>query len=442
MPDPHTPAPSDAATVDPSGDPQALAANGDLVVVVGIGADGWLGLSPLAREAVESAGVLMGSTRQLALVPRGAASERGGAGGGGAGAGRAPERIAWPSPLSESLPGLLAAHQGRRICVLASGDPTFHGIGTTLTRLLGAEAVRIIPHPSSVALACARLGWPQDQVQVISLVGQPLELVHPHVLPGRRLVVLSWGAQTPAEVASLLVERGYGASGFTVLEQLGAADERVRTTRADEWDHEVNALNVIGVHCEAEPGAPLLPTAPGLPDSAYESDGQLTKREVRAVTMSRLAPVPGQLLWDVGGGAGSIAIEWLRHHPSCRAVAIERDPDRAKRLDRNASTLGVKVRTVVGAAPAALAQLEAPDAVFIGGGATAKNLVEICWQALKPGGRLVLNGVTLETEALIAKWYAELGGDLVRLSVQRASPVGGMTGWRPAMPVTIWSVTK
>ncbi|GAA1586352.1 bifunctional cobalt-precorrin-7 (C(5))-methyltransferase/cobalt-precorrin-6B (C(15))-methyltransferase [Kribbella sancticallisti] len=396
----------------------------EVLTVVGVGADGWAGLSPRAREVIASAEVLMGSTRQLALVPSAA------------------ERVSWPSPLSESLPGLLATYRGRRICVLASGDPTFHGIGTTLTRLLGPEAVRVIPHPSSVSLACARLGWPQDQVEVISLVGHPLELVQPHIQPGRRLVVLSWGANTPAEVAAALVARGYGGSAFTVLEQLGSANERVRTTRADEWNHEVDALNVIGVQCEAERGADLLPTSPGLPDTAYESDGQLTKREVRAVTVSRLAPVPGQLLWDVGGGAGSIAIEWSRHHPSCRAVAIERDPDRAKRLDRNAATLGVAIRTVVGAAPSALEGLESPDAVFVGGGATVPGVIETCWELLRPGGRLVVNGVTLETEALIAQWYAKLGGDLVRLSVQRASPVGGMTGWRPAMPVTIWSVTK
>ncbi|ONI72211.1 cobalamin biosynthesis bifunctional protein CbiET [Kribbella sp. ALI-6-A] len=395
------------------------------LTVVGVGADGWDGLSPVARQAVEDAEVVMGSARQLELVPVTAA-----------------EKIAWPSPLSESLPGLLATHGARKICVLASGDPTFHGIGTTLTRLLGADAVHVIPHPSSVSLACARLGWPQDQVEVISLVGHPLELVHPHVQPGRRLVVLSWGSHTPGEVAKLLTERGYGGSEFTVLEQLGSPDETVRTTSARDWDHQVNALNVIGIVCQPDAGAPLLPTSPGLPDDAYESDGQLTKREVRAITLSRLAPVPGQLLWDVGGGAGSIAIEWTRHHPSCRAVAIERDPDRAKRLDRNAAALGVVVRTVVGAAPQALADLDTPDAIFIGGGGTKPGVIETCWDALAPGGRLVMNGVTLETETLIARWYAELGGDLVRLSVQRASPVGGMTGWRPAMPVTIWSVTK
>jgi precorrin-6Y C5,15-methyltransferase (decarboxylating) len=332
----------------------------------------------------------------------------------------------------------LSQYAGRRICVLASGDPTFHGIGTTLVRLLGADAVRVIPQPSSVSLACARLGWPQDQVQVVSLVTNPVERLHPHLQPGRHLLVLSRGAHTPAEVAQLLVARGYGSSEFTVLEQLGGPTERVLRSRAADWSEDVDALNVIAIVCEG----PVLSTAPGLPDDAYENDGQLTKREVRAVTLSRLAPVPGQLLWDVGGGAGSIAIEWSRHHPSCRAIAVERDPDRAKRLERNVAALGASVAVVEGAAPAALDGLEAPDAIFIGGGATAAGMFDACWGALKPGGRLVTNGVTLETESLIADWYKVHGGDLVRLSVQRASAVGTMTGWRPAMPVTIWSVVK
>ncbi|MFF0344052.1 precorrin-6y C5,15-methyltransferase (decarboxylating) subunit CbiE [Kribbella sp. NPDC004875] len=396
----------------------------DPLVVVGVGPNGWAGLAPEAQAAVQSAEVLMGSARQLALVPPtpGAA------------------RIIWPSPLSEALPGLLKEHHDRRICVLASGDPTFHGIGTTLVRLLGADAVRVIPQPSSVSLACARLGWAQDQVQVLSLVSNPVERLHPHLQPGRRLVVLSRGAQTPAEVAQLLVARGYGASEFTVLEQLSGPAERIRRTAAADWSHDVDPLNVIGIQCA--PGAPVLSTVPGLPDDAYENDGQLTKREVRAVTLSRLAPVPGQLLWDIGGGAGSIAIEWSRHHPACRAIAVERDPARAERLDRNAANLGVPVTTIVGSAPAVLTGLERPDAIFIGGGATAEGMFDACWSALRPGGRLVANGVTLETEVLIAQWYKAVGGDLVRLEVQRASAVGTMTGWRPAMPVTIWSVTK
>lgn len=400
-------------------------ATDEVVTVVGIGADGWTGLAPVGREAIESADVVMGSARQLKLVPHSA------------------EQVAWPSPLSESLPGLLAQNRGRRVVVLASGDPTFHGIGTTLTRLLGPEAVRVIPSPSSVSLACARLGWAQDQVQVVSLVGHPLELLHPHVQPGRRIVVLSWGAHTPAEVAAALTARGYGDSELTVLERLGSADERIRRTTASNFaENDVHSLNVVGITCRAIPDAPLLSTSPGLPDEAYESDGQLTKREVRAVTLSRLAPTPGQLLWDVGGGAGSIAIEWSRHHPSCRAVAIEQDETRAKRLARNAAALGVVVDVVIGKAPEGLGELETPQAIFVGGGATRPGMVETCWQALAPGGRLVVNAVTLETEAVVAKWYAELGGDLVRLSVQKASPVGGMTGWRAAMPVTIWSVTK
>jgi precorrin-6Y C5,15-methyltransferase (decarboxylating) len=289
-------------------------------------------------------------------------------------------------------------------------------------------------------LACARLGWAQDQVQVVSLVTNPVERLHPHLQPGRRVLILSRGAQTPAEVADLLIARGYGASEFTVLEQLGGRGERVRTTNATDWSDDVDPLNVIAVLCP--PDAPALSTAPGLPDDAYESDGQLTKREVRAVTLSRLVPVPGQLLWDIGGGAGSIAIEWSRHHPSCRAIAVERDPDRAKRLERNVAALGAAVETVEGAAPKALDGLESPDAIFIGGGATAVGMFEACWNALRPGGRLVVNGVTLETEALIAQWYGVHGGDLIRLDVQRASAIGTMTGWRPAMPVTIWSVTK
>ncbi|MER7249383.1 precorrin-6y C5,15-methyltransferase (decarboxylating) subunit CbiE [Kribbella sp. NPDC000426] len=398
----------------------------DPITVVGIGADGWEALAPAARAAIESAEVLLGSTRQLGLVPTGAARPAGAS------------RVAWPSPLSEALPGLLSEYAGRRICVLASGDPTFHGIGTTLVRLLGADAVHVIPQPSSVSLACARLGWPQDQVQVVSLVTNPVERLHPHLQPGRLLLILSRGAQTPAEVAQLLVARGYGASEFTVLEQLGGPSERIRSAPAASWSEDVDALNVIAVECEG----PVLSTAPGLPDDAYENDGQLTKREVRAVTLSRLAPVPGQLLWDVGGGAGSIAIEWSRHHPSCRAIAVERDLDRAKRLERNAATLGASVVIVEGAAPEALDGLEAPDAIFIGGGATAAGMFDACWNVLKPGGRLVANGVTLETESLLADWYKSRGGDLVRLSVQRASAVGTMTGWRPAMPVTIWSVVK
>ncbi|MGV9777352.1 precorrin-6y C5,15-methyltransferase (decarboxylating) subunit CbiE [Streptosporangium sp. NPDC003464] len=399
----------------------------DLVTVVGIGADGWAGLSPAARRELHAAQVLMGSARQLALVPEPTA-----------------ERVTWPSPLLPALPALIASHQGRRVCVLASGDPMFHGIGTTLVRLLGTDRVRVLPHPSSVSLACARLGWAVDQVEVVSVVARPVESLHTALHEGRRVLVLSSDGGTPARVAALLAARGYGGSPMTVLERLGAAEERVISGTAGGWSlPAAHDLNVVAVECRADAGTVPLPCVPGLPDGAFEHDGQLTKSEVRAVTLSRLAPVPGELLWDVGAGAGSIAIEWMRGHPANRAVAVESHPERAARISRNAAGLGVPGLSVVaGAAPAALAGLEPPDAVFIGGGVTVPGVVEGCWEALRPGGRLVANAVTVESEAVLASWYGELGGDLVRLAVSRAAPVGGFTGWRPMMPVTIWTAVR
>jgi precorrin-6Y C5,15-methyltransferase (decarboxylating) len=262
------------------------------------------------------------------------------------------------------------------------------------------------------------------------------------VHPGRRLIVLSANGETPGQVAELLTRRGYGESRMTVLERLGDAAESRVAGIAEQWQGPSDPLNVIAIECCSMPsGTGILPTVPGLPDDAYESDGQLTKREVRAITLSRLAPVPGQLLWDVGGGAGSIAIEWARTHPSCRAVTIERDATRAARITRNALELGVPGVDVV-EAKAPVDGLATPDAIFIGGGLTAPGMVEWAWDALRAGGRLVVNAVTVESEAAVARWHARLGGDLVRVSISRGSPVGGFTGWRPLMPVTIWSVTK
>ena len=426
------------------------------LTVVGIGADGWPGLSGTAIAALTAAQVIFGSSRQLALLPPTVEGDR----------------VRWPSPLVPALPGLLAAHRGRRIAVLASGDPMFHGIGVTLVRLLGAAAVRVVPHPSSVSLAAARLGWSLPETDVLSLVTAPVEEMHTLIHPGRKILILSAGAQTPAAVAALLTSRGYGDSTVTVLAQLGAATEQTITGPASDLDlAEVDPLNVIAVTCS--PGGqlpdragprPLVPglsdavcesdgqlpdragprpLVPGLPDAVYESDGQLTKREVRAVTLAVLGPQPGELLWDVGAGSGSIAIEWMRTHRECRAVAVESAPERVGRIVRNAAALGVpKLRVVQGRAPGALAGLPAPDAVFIGGGVTRDGVVDAVLAALPAGGRLVANAVTLESEAVLASWYAKLGGDLTRLAVQRAAPVGGFTGWRAMMPVTIWSVTK
>ena len=390
-----------------------------VVVVVGIGADGWAGLAPVAVAALREAEVLLGSARQLALVPDLDAT-----------------KVTWPSPMLGALPGLLEEHAGRRVCVLASGDPMFFGVGTTLVRLLGAEEVRVLPHPSSVSLACARLGWAVEDVEVVSLVGRPVELLHPAVQPNRRILVLSADGSTPTRVVELLRDRGFGPSFVSVLENLGGPDEQ----RESAWEA-VGSLNVVAIECRADADAVVLSRNPGLPDSVFEHDGQLTKREVRAVTLAALAPSPGELLWDVGAGAGSVGIEWMRTHPSCRAVAVEADSGRADRIARNAGSLGVPGLSVVcGSAPAALEGLPAPDAIFIGGGLT--RVLSACWAALPAGGRLVANAVTLESEALLVDWHGKVGGTLTRIEISRVAPIGGSTSWRPMLPVTQWTVTK
>ncbi|MFE4970513.1 precorrin-6y C5,15-methyltransferase (decarboxylating) subunit CbiE [Kitasatospora sp. NPDC056651] len=396
------------------------------ITVVGIGADGWPGLADTSRAALREAEVVIGGPRQLDLLPRDEV---------------AAEQVPWPSPLRPAVPGLLAAHAGRRLAVLASGDPMFFGIGRTLAETVGPERLRVLPHPSSVSYACARLGWPLEATEVVSLVGRPLDALSLALHPGRRLLVLSADAATPAAVAELLTARGYGTARLRVLEQLGAPAERHLDGPADGWPHPPgDPLNVIAVELGDGPRGSLVP---GLPDASYESDGQLTKRHVRAATLAALAPSPGELLWDVGGGSGSIAVEWLRAHRDCQAVSVERDHVRAERIARNAAALGVpRLRVVTGPAPAALTGLPTPDAVFIGGGLTAPGLLDSCWDALRPGGRIVANTVTLESEALLAEWYRRHGGELVKLAVAHAVPVGGFTGWRQAMPVTQWSAVK
>ncbi|PGH46767.1 precorrin-6y C5,15-methyltransferase (decarboxylating) subunit CbiE [Streptomyces sp. Ru87] len=393
-----------------------------------MGADGWPGLAPGSRDALLAAEVVLGGPRQLALLPPECTGER----------------VPWPSPLRPAVPGLLAEHSGRRVAVLASGDPMFHGIGRTLAETVGSRRLRVLPHPSSVSYACARLGLPVESTEVVSLVGRPVAALAAVLHAGRRLLVLSAGAGTPADVAALLRDRGFGPSRMTVLEQLGGPGERHTEGTADTWDHPPgDPLNVIAVGCVPEPGALRLSAVPGLPDDAYEHDGQLTKRPVRAATLAALAPAPGELLWDVGGGSGSVAVEWMRAHRGCRAVSVERDPGRAARIGRNADRLGVPaLRVVTGTAPHALAGLETPDAVFIGGGLTTPGLLAACWAALPAGGRLVANTVTLESEALLAQWYSRHGGELLRLAVAHAAPVGGFTGWRQAMPVTQWTAAK
>ncbi|WP_430783669.1 precorrin-6y C5,15-methyltransferase (decarboxylating) subunit CbiE [Actinoplanes sp. G11-F43] len=393
------------------------------VTVIGVGAGGWPDLTGAAHGALLGADVVLGGPRQLDLLPAEVTARR----------------VAWPSPLVPALPGLIEAERGRRLCVLASGDPMFHGIGATLTRVIGADRLRVLPHPSSVSLAAARLGWDLAAADVVSLVTAPVETLHRVINPGRRILALSAGAHTPEAVAALLTARGYGAATLTVLEQLGGPAERLSTGAAGGWALPPgDPLNVVAIECG---DGPELPVVPGLDDGVYEGDGQLTKREVRAVTLAALAAAPGRLLWDVGAGSGSIGIEWMRAHPSCRAIAVESSAERAATVTANAARLGVPgLRVVHGRAPAALDGLPRPDTVFIGGGLTRDGVLDACLAALRPDGRLVANAVTVESEAVLAAGHARHGGELTRITVQRGSPVGGFTGWRPFMPVTIWSV--
>ena len=397
-----------------------------MITVVGIGADGWSGLAADARDAVLAADLLVGGERQLDLVP---ADARG-------------ERRAWPKnllTLVDELPAL--ALDGREVAVLASGDPLLHGVGATILRRVGGAHVRIIPAVSSFALACARLRWPAADVELVSATSRIAEVVAPALQPGRRLVVLGFGPSTAAEIARVVRERGFGASRLVVLEELGGAGERIEESTADDWgDREGAALHLVALEVRGD-GA-LLGRAPGLPDDAYEHDGQITKRDVRAVTLAALVPVPGQLLWDIGAGSGSVAIEWLRAAPGARSIAIERDEARAQRLERNALALGVPSLEVVhGSAPEALEDLaERPDAIFVGGGVSSYGLLMRCLRALAPGGRLVANVVTVEGETILARAREEHGGRLIRLSIAHAEPLGGFTGWRPAMAVTQWEL--
>lgn len=395
------------------------------LTLVGIGEDGYAGLGEAARRALGEAQWIVGSARQLALLP----SDLPG------------QRELWPSPFS--LEPLLA-RRGTPICVLASGDPLFYGVGASLARQLSAEELRVFSAPSSVSLAAARLGWPLQEVRVLSLVARPLAALQAQLFPGARLLLLSNDGDSPAAVAELLRGRGFGPSRLTVLEHLGGDQERRIDGLAGDWALPRAAdLNLLAVECEAGTDARLLPLTPGLPDDAYRHDGQLTKRDVRAITLARLAPQPGELLWDVGAGCGSIGIEWMRAHPGCRAIAVEADAGRQAHIQHNRDALGVPgLQLVAGRAPEALAGLAAPDAIFIGGGVTLPGVLEQCWASLKPGGRLVANAVTLQSEAALVAWREQVGGELTRISVAQAQPLGGFDTWRSALPITLLDVHK
>lgn len=401
------------------------APDGAWLSIVGIGEDGADGLSPAAAHLVRSAELVFGGARHLAL----------------AGTLVTGEAHAWPSPFSQGIAAVVAA-RGRRVCVLASGDPFCHGVGATLARHVPAQEMRVIPAPSAFSLAAARLGWALQDVVCVSLHGREITRLRPHLHPGARILALTSDAEGPAALAQLLTDLGFGGSKIIVLEALGGPRARLRTARADAFDlSDIDPLNLVALTIEG--GGAVLHLGRGLPDDLFEHDGQITKREIRAMTLSALAPRRGECLWDIGAGAGSVAIEWLLCDPSLIAVAIEQDASRAARIARNALALGVPhLRIVEGVAPAALAGLPRPDAIFVGGGGSEEGVMDAAIFDLRPGGRLVANAVTLETEAVLLALQARLGGDLVRLAVSRAVPVKGMTGWRPAMPVTQWIWTK
>jgi precorrin-6B C5,15-methyltransferase / cobalt-precorrin-6B C5,C15-methyltransferase len=396
------------------------------LAIVGIGEDGLDGLTPAARELIAQAEFVVGGKRHLALAGPLSA-----------------ETMTWPSPIESAL-DVIEAHRGRSVCVLASGDPFFFGVGAMLMRRFEVGELIAVPAPSAFALAAARLGWSQQDCALLTLHGRPLEAIIPHLQPEARILALSWDDATPAKLAALLTALGMSRSRLTICEAMGGARERIRTTEAQNFSlDKVTALNTIALEVVAECGARILPRVAGLPDEWFEHDGQITKREIRAMTLSSLAPRCGDLLWDVGSGSGSVAIEWMLADPANRGVAIEVRHDRAERIGRNAESFGVPGLSVVaGEAPHAFGDLPRPDAIFIGGGASAPGMIDGASGALKAGGRLVVNAVTLETQAACVDWRARWGGELTQIAIAHAEPVGRYSGWRAAMPIVQWRLVK
>ncbi len=407
------------------------------ITIVGIGDDGLDGISPAARALVDGAEVLVGGARHQAMVP-----------GGGF------ERLDWSDGVDAAL-DRIEERQGKRVVVLATGDPMCFGVGATMTRRFKPEDMLILPHPGAFGLAAARMAWSRADADAITVHGRPLETLNLHLAPGARLIALSQDGDTPARAADLLTGAGYGPSEITVMEHLGGPKENIYSGVAEAWSHPRAAdLNTLAIQCRAAEGTRPLPRVPGLPDDAFEHDGQITKREVRAVTVSALAPMAGAVLWDVGAGCGSVGIEWLRAAPSRRddgrgrgaatCVAFEPDPDRAALIARNAAALGVPdLKIVQRRAPESLeGQAPAPDAIFVGGGVSRPGVLEACWDALPPGGRLVANAVTIEAQSRLFAFAEAQGGELIRLAVSRAGPVGGLKALRPMMEVIQLSVEK
>lgn len=397
------------------------------VTVVGIGDDGWDGLNSEARQAVRSADTVIGGERHQSLIPPDIANYE-----------------AWPSPIKQLI-NKLPSRKGENICVLASGNPLFFGIGAHLSNVIPDDEIRIIPHLSAFTLICARLKWSEPDTACLTACGRPVENLHRALFDQARIVLYSSGPETPHEAARLLKKRGFGASRLVIFEHAGGPRERRTELRADSLEDSMAfaPLNSTAIECRSGEAACEYSTIPGLPEQAFDTDGQITKRDIRASALARLSPRPGQLLWDVGAGSGSIGIEWMRAAHEARAIAVEMNAERSTLIRRNANNLGTpRLQIVEGRAPEALNGLARPDAVFIGGGITAPDLTQLCWEALIPGGRIVANTVTLEGENALIKLHQNYGGELIRLSIEHAEPIGRFHGWKPARPIVQWSATK
>lgn len=394
------------------------------LTIIGLGEDGIAEIGDSARQAILNAKTVVGGARHLDLIPENPSQHR----------------VIWPTPFSDGI-AMVLAQRGSPVCILASGDPMNYGVGATLARHVPPSEMRVLAAPSAFTLAAARLGWAVQDCVTLTIHGRPLELVHPHLHPGAKLLILSENGHSPQLLADLLTQRQFGPSPMTVLEHMGGGKERIIRAKAQDWSETICAdLNVVAVDCIGTGG---LSTLAGLPDEAFLHDGQLTKRDVRAVTLARLAPQPGQVLWDVGAGCGSIGIEWMRSHPTCRAIAIEANESRQNLIVQNAKTLGVPgLKLVSGKAPAALDGLPPPDAIFIGGGLTVAQVPQICWDALPPGGRLAANAVTLESAALLTQLQHRWGGSLTQIQISHAEAIGRFQALRANLPVLVWVAVK
>jgi len=401
------------------------------LTIIGIGADGLPSVGAAGREAIAKAALLVGGERHQAMIADAELS---------AGV----ERMTWHCGIRETAEKL-RAWQGKPVCVLVTGDPMHFGAGATLARYFEADEMTVLPHPGAFSLACARMVWSVPDVTTMTVHGRALEAINLHVRPGAKIVVLSWNGETPASLADILTSRGFGPSRITVLADMGAPEEARFEGTADDWPHDtVSDLNTVCIECVPGRDAVWWPRTPGLPEAAYMHDGQITKREVRAVTLSALGPCPDETLWDLGAGSGSVAIEWLRAVDGTSAVAFERNASRIENMRVNAANLGVpRLRIVEGALPGSLDRGDsAPDAIFIGGGLMEDGILDKAFAALKPGGRMVVNAVTVEGQAALVTWGKAKGGELSRLAVARADDVGARSAFRPMMEVLQMRVRK